>query len=433
MKRDLVSELKKELYQYLDKRKAETINLCSQMVKIPSENPPGDMTEIASFITSWLGGRGFAVEAYEPEKGKINLVARTGGTEGPALILNGHMDVVSAGDPERWDFPPYCGEVRGGRILGRGAADMKGGLASIMMASTAILEVLGDSPGGLVLNVVSDEEVGGHYGSEWCVQNSKVEGDACIIGEPTGANSSFVGEKGICWLRLESRGIPAHGSLPMLGENAIERLVKAFPIVKRLESERIETPDGLSETIKASQEFHVEMEKKKGLTDKAKLRKIAAAIDHCTVNIGLISGGMKVNVVPESCTAEVDIRIPAGIASCKIKRHLEELLREEGLGDIRCKLLLESDPNYSAPSQRVYTVLKENVREVMGVDVAPILVTGGSDGRYFRLKGIPTVCYGPGGFLVAHAYNEYLLIDELLDATKVIAGTAADFITQPAR
>jgi succinyl-diaminopimelate desuccinylase len=147
----------------------------------------------------------------------------------------------------------------------------------------------------------------------------------------------------------------------------------------------------------------------------------------------MISGGVKVNVVPESCTAEVDMRIPAGITSSKIKRRLEELLEEEGLGDVGCELLLESDPNYTAPNQRVCTVLKENVREVMGVDVAPIIVTGGSDGRYFRLKGIPTVCYGPGEVRMAHAYNEYVLVDELLDATKVIADTVADFITQPVR
>jgi len=426
----LVDELKKELHRYLSEKREDTIRLCSEMVKIPSENPPGDMREIASFIAGWLGDYGFFVEAYEPDKGKVNLVAKIGGMEGPALILNGHMDVVSAGNAERWDFPPFCGEVRGGRILGRGAADMKGGLASIMMASTAVLEILGDPPGRLVLNIVSDEEVGGHYGSEWCVENGKVDGDGCIIGEPTGANSSFVGEKGICWLRLKSKGIPAHGSLPMLGENAIERLVRAFPIARRLEKEKIKTPSELSETIKASQKFHMEIGKKTGLMDRAKLRDIAGAVDHCTANIGLISGGVKINVVPESCSAEIDLRIPAGLTSSKVKGRLEELLGEEGLGDIECELLLESDPSYTAPSLRIYAVLKKNVREVMDVEVTPLLVTGGTDGRYFRLKSIPTVCYGPGEFSVAHAYNEYLLIDELLGATKVIAGTIKDFITQ---
>jgi succinyl-diaminopimelate desuccinylase len=142
---------------------------------------------------------------------------------------------------------------------------------------------------------------------------------------------------------------------------------------------------------------------------------------------------VKINVVPESCSAEIDLRIPAGVTSSKVKGHLEELLGEEGLGDIECELLLESDPSYTAPSQRVHTVLSRNVREVMGIDVTPLFVTGGTDGRYFRLKGIPTVCYGPGGFSVAHTYNEYLLIDELLGATKVIAGTIADFIARPAK
>lgn len=197
------------------------------MVRIPSVNLPGDMDDIASYIRSWMEKRGFIVETYEPRKGRISLVTEIGEEKRPTLILNGHMDVVPTGDLKRWKFPPYSGDIREGKILGRGATDMKGGLTSIIAAFTAISNVVEKLPGKLILTAVPDEETGGEHGSSWLVKTGKVQGEACLIGEPSGIHGSFIGEKGLCWLRLESRGIPAHGSLPMLGENAIEKLARA--------------------------------------------------------------------------------------------------------------------------------------------------------------------------------------------------------------
>ena len=397
------------------------------MISIPSENPPGDARAIASFIKSWLEDFGATVEAYEPENGKVSLVAKTGKDMSPSFILNGHMDVVPAGDPERWELPPFCGEVREGRVHGRGATDMKGGLTSIMMAFVAFLNIADNLPGRLVLNAVPDEETGGLYGSKWCLENGKVQGDACLIGEPTGTINSFLGEKGVCWLRLSAKGIPAHGSLPMMGENAIEKLVRIFPAVRQLEKEKISLPDDILEATEISREFYLEMAKGKGFSEASRLKAVAGAIDHCTANIGTIRGGVKTNIVPESCVAEIDIRIPAGITPEEVKNRLMELLTESGLSSIECELVLSSDPNYTATTERIYTTLKDNVKDILDVTVAPLLVTGGTDGRYFRLKNIPTVIYGPGEISMAHSYNEYVLIDDIVNAAKVIADTAVDF------
>jgi succinyl-diaminopimelate desuccinylase len=398
------------------------------MISIPSENPPGDTRAIASFIKSWLKDYGSTVEACEPKNRKVSLVAKTGKDVSPSLILNGHMDVVPAGDQERWKLPPFCGEIREGRIHGRGATDMKGGLTSIMVAFVAFLNIAEDLPGRLVLNAVSDEETGGLYGSKWCLDNGKVQGDACLIGEPTGTINSFLGEKGVCWLRLSAKGVPAHGSLPMMGENAIEKLVRTFPAVRRLEEEKISLPDDISEAVEISKEFYTEMAKGKGFSEAGILKAVAKAIDHCTTNIGTIRGGLKTNIVPESCVAEVDIRVPAGMTSEKVKARLLELLEEAGLTGIECELVLSSDPNYTATTEKIYTDLKDNVEDISGVVAAPLLVTGGTDGRYFRLKNIPTVIYGPGEITMAHSYNEYVLVDDIITAAKVIANTATDFL-----
>ena len=417
---------KEKVQRLIDERREEILQLCSDMVRIPSENPPGDMGEMASFLRGFLEERGFAVEAYEPEKGRINLVARIGAGE-PTLILNGHMDVVPAGDRERWDFPPYCGELREGKILGRGATDMKGGLTSLIAAFVAVSQAVGDLPGTLVLTIVPDEETGGEYGSRWLVETGKVRGEACLIGEPTSMVGSFVGEKGICWLRLSARGVPAHGSLPMLGENAIEKLAAAFPILHTIEREEVEIPEDVREIVEASKALYRGMLADRGLADEAKLEAVAGALDHSTVNIGVIKGGSKVNIVPESCSADVDVRVPVGTTPAKVRDRVVELLRERGLADIECELVSYSNPNYTSPSERIYTLLSRNAKDVLGIDLKPLFVTGATDGRFFRLGGIPAINYGPGELALAHAYNEYVRAEDVIRAAKVIAGTIVDF------
>ena len=421
---------KERAQRFIDERREEILQLCSDMVRIPSENPPGDMGEMASFLRGFLKDRGFAVEAYEPERGRINLVARIGSGE-PTLILNGHMDVVPAGDRERWDFPPYCGELREGKILGRGATDMKGGLASLLAAFVAVSQVAGDLPGTLVLTLVPDEETGGEYGSRWLVETGKVRGEACLIGEPTSMAGSFVGEKGICWLRLSARGVPAHGSLPMLGENAIEKLAAAFSVLHTIEREEVEVPEGVREIIEHSKALYRRMLAERGLADEAKLEAVAGALDHSTVNIGVIRGGSKVNIVPESCSADVDIRVPAGTTPAEVRDRVVELLRERGLTDIECELVLESSPNYTLPGERIYALLSRNAKDILGIDLRPLFVTGATDGRFFRLSGIPAINYGPGELALAHAYNEFVRAEDVINAAKVIAGTILDFFGPP--
>jgi len=416
-------QLKRNVTRHIEESKEEIIELCANMVKIPSENPPGDMSEIALFIQNYLEDHDLPAHKYEPEKGKISLVSTIGNKKEPSLILNGHMDVVPAGDKDRWDFPPFSGKVEGGKILGRGSTDMKGGLTCLIAAFSIINQYVDNLPGTITLSVVPDEETGGDYGTSWLIDNEKVKGNACIVGEPGSLDKTYVGEKGACWLRLSSKGIPAHGSLPVFGENAIEKLLPAIPLIKKIEQKKVDVPSEIQEIIQDSKVFFTEVSQSRKVADNI----VGDVLDHNTVNFGLIRGGSKINMVPETCTVEVDIRIPPGTTSKEVERRVLELLTKENL-DVMCQSIMTSDPNYTHPGERIHTLLAQNVKNRTGSDLKPLIATGFTDGRFFRLNGIPTLNYGPGDVSHIHGFNEYIKAKDIIAATKIISSTIIDFI-----
>lgn len=418
--------LKKVVSTHIDETSEEIIELCSKLVKIPSENPPGDMSEIASFLQTYLEERDVEVQTYEPKKGRISLVCHIGNKEEPGLILNGHMDVVPAGNKDRWDFPPFSGEMKEGKILGRGSTDMKGGLTSLIAAFLAINQHVDNMPGSITLTMVPDEETGGEFGTSWLIDSGKVTGDACIVGEPGSLDKTYIGEKGACWLRLSAQGVPAHGSLPVLGENAIEKLAPAIPLIQKIGLEKVDIPTEIQEIIQLSKKFFIETTKGKTQGQKS----VGDVLDHNTVNIGMVSGGSKINMVPESCTAEVDIRIPPGTSAEEVEKQVQELLANEDL-DVTCELIMASDPNYTEPKERIYSLLTQNVKEITGSDIQPLFATGFTDGRFFRLSDIPTLNYGPGDVSYIHGFNEYITAEDIITATKVISNTIIDYFFPP--
>lgn len=426
-KTSFFKETKKTLCRFINNSRKEILKLCSDMVKIPSENPPGNMETIASYLKDWLEERGFTVKSYEPENGRISLVTSIGESEKPSLILNGHMDVVPAGDLKRWQFPPYSGKITNGKIFGRGTTDMKGGLTSIITAFVAISEVMDKIPGKIILTAVPDEETGGEYGTGWLVKNNKISGNACLIGEPSGINGSFIGEKGLCWLRFEAKGVPAHGSLPTIGESAIEKMMRALAVIRKIEKEKVKMPEDILETIAISKDFYKDIALVK-VNDESKAKNVARAVDHNTVNFGVIKGGTKINIVPESCTVDADIRVPLGTTSEEVKNHIVRLLKEAGLADIKCSFIFKSEANYTPPTKKIFAILKQNVKEIIGIDLKPLYFTATTDGKFLRSKGIPTLNYGPGDLTFAHTYNEQIQTENIITVAKIIAGSTLDFL-----
>lgn len=409
---------------FIDRNRDKIVDFCCRLVRTPSENPPGDVSRVASMVSDVLGEYGVESRTYEPEKGKANVVAKVGSGRG-GVILNGHMDVVPAGDLSQWEFDPYCGEVRDGWILGRGSADMKGGLAGIVWALIAFVQSDVDSHRPVTFSAVADEEIGGTSGTQWIIERGLVDGGACLIGEPTSASACAIGEKGLCQFKLIARGSSAHGSLPMLGENAIVKLVRSLNVVQKLGEKEVKIPEEIKGIIEGSKVILKDAIKRLRVRQ-SPLNEVAEALDHVTVNVGTISGGTKINVVPDRCEAEIDVRVPVGISPSEIIEEVKEMITDLGAD---CKPLAMSEPNYTSPRERVLRIVRRNAKEIVGADPKTYFFTGATDARFFRLRGIPAVHYGPGSIGLAHAFNERVSVDDVISACKVHFASLSDLST----
>ena len=425
-------------------KKDEIIELCSALVRAPSENPPGDVSLAADVARAWLSERGHDCEVHEPERGRINVLARFG--EGkPCLMLMGHLDVVPAGDRDRWGFDPFCGDIRDGRVLGRGATDMKGGVACIMAVYHALSGLMDELGGSLLLALVCDEETGGRLGAGWLAERGVFDGvDACLIAEPTSPRVAILGERGICWLRLRAHGRPAHGSIPSLGLNAIEIMMKGLEALKDVEKAPVKTPEEvravleeMEELVRSPYDFLGLRGVKKALAriaygffglGKEKLRAYVEACKSFTMNIGIIRGGTKVNIVPEACEAEVDVRVPHGASTSYVLSLVRRIL--SGLpGRIEVEPIDTVEPSFTSPSEAICKALDRAVRDVVGRAPIHTLMPATTDGHYLRDRGIPTVIYGPGLAHLAHAYDEYVPIEHLELCSRAICLTAIYFVS----
>ncbi|KPV65245.1 MAG: putative metallohydrolase [Candidatus Bathyarchaeota archaeon BA1] len=422
-----VKELKTRALSYIDKRRDEIIKLCSKLIQIPSENPPGDVTEIASFIKDYIEEHGVKVDSYETDRGRVNLISEIGEKGPPHLILNGHMDVVPAGNRSRWDFPPYCGEIKGDEILGRGSSDMKGGLAGLISAFIAFPDLEIELPGFLTFTAVPDEETGGQYGARWLVEEKGVIGDACLLGEPTDLTKAWLGEKGVFWIIFEARGKPAHGSVPVLGENAIMKIDEIVSLIrKEFEMKEVRAPSDVADDIRVGKDVLSEMAEKMGYPEKA--GEVGRLLDRISVNVGVIKGGTKVNIVPEACIVEIDMRLPFGITPDDVEGRVKQLLVEAGLTDIKYEVPVSSNPNYTPSREMIVKILSDNVKREVGITPRPYFSTAGTDARFFRMRGVPSVHYGMGSLVKAHSYNEAAPIEDLIKETRVYVATIIDFM-----
>ncbi|MDQ7844644.1 MAG: ArgE/DapE family deacylase [Armatimonadota bacterium] len=406
------------LLEAIGQQEEDLVGLCRRLIQIPSENPPGDVRELATFVAETLTAWGIAPIWHEPAPGRANIVASIGPTDGKTLILNGHLDVVPAGKPGRWSHPPFAGDVSGGLLYGRGAVDMKGGVAALMIAFRALAATV--LPGRIILALTADEETGGRWGTRWLVEHAGLHGDGALIAEPSGPGIATIGQKGVLWLKVKSVGSAAHGSLsPYAGTNAILRLTDALPVFTALAGRSGDFPDALRPILRRSK---TRMAAAVGET-------AIQALDHVTVNIGTIRGGTKVNVVPDEAVAEIDIRVPLGCSAGAIRDEIEASLTARGLILEECTV---SEPNYTEPEADVARALARAVEVVAGQQPEFLLQWATSDARHFRAAGIPVVQYGPWGQGI-HGDDEAVYIDHLTHCAKVYAILSHTFLAVPPR
>lgn len=418
------TSLKNQLIQVIDERQEEVIQLCSDLIKIPSENPPGDSTEITTFIDNYLKEMNAETEWHESAPKMYNLISTLGDTtQGKRLIYCGHSDVVPAGDLSKWSFDPNSGEVKDGWLLGRGASDMKAGLGGILFVYRLLHELKVELPGSLTLAVVPDEETGGEYGVPWLLERKLIAGDGCLIPEPSSKYNPTIGQKGSYWFKLRVFGEPAHGSLsPLIGKNAITHMMEAIEVVKSLWDLTIDLPDEVTGLLERSKRYMTEVE-----TDREKFKDV---LTHITYNLGTIKGGTKSNVVPESCEIEIDCRLPFGVTQEEVTEYLTSRFDQLGFPYEMERFGFKSNANHTDAEDPVCRAIIDNITYVTGHEAYGVMQWASSDARHFRQYQIPVLQYGPAYLPSIHGYNEKVKTEDIVTCTKVYAAAVIDFLFQ---
>jgi succinyl-diaminopimelate desuccinylase len=407
-----------QLISSLQSERDEIVQLVQDLVRTPSENPPGDTSAIMEFVTRYLEARGVDYEVVAPQPTMPNLVATIeGGEPGKHLVLNGHLDVFPAGDPALWSDTPFSGTIRDGKLFGRGVTDMKVGSAASLLTFVYLAELRQHLKGKLTLTLVSDEEGFGPWGARYLLEHRPdVLGDCVLNGEPSTARTVRFGERGLLWLemRVDTKG--GHGGYPQVSANAIKEIATIIGELEDLTAIEVTMPEEVREHIEAAREA-LDIEVGPGAAD---------SVQRVNVNIGMIEGGTRMNMIAAHCRTEVDIRCPVGVDTGVALRRFEKILeRHTGAS---YSVVRSSEPNYCDPDHEMIHLVQRNAEAVRGIRPLPTISLAGTDCRLWRLKGIPAIVYGPTPHNMG-APDEYATIDDLLGTPAVHVLSAFDYLS----
>lgn len=395
-----------------DQREAQT-RFLAELVKVPSDNPPGDCRPHAERAAQLLEALGLAVErhpvpeALVRENGMIsctNLVVREQlGAGGPTIACNAHGDVVPPG--RGWTTDPYGAEIRDGRMYGRGVAVSKSDFATYAFALMALRQSGARLTGAIELHFTYDEEAGGAIGPKWLIEQGITKPDyALSAGFSYGVTTAH---NGCLHLEVEVFGKSGHAAEPQKGHDALEA---AALILHDLYAYR------------------------KALTA---LESKIPGIGHPTMVVGLIEGGINTNVVPDHVVFRLDRRIIPDEIPGAAERFLNALIKESvrKLDGIRVEVrrILFAAPFVPLPGQeRLLEAIIRHASVVFGVEVKPHGVPLYTDARHYSEAGIPTVLYGAGPRTLeeanGHRADENLVLDDLYRATEVVALAFLDLL-----
>lgn len=334
-----------------------------------------------------------------------SLLGRLKGEQGrPVLHINGHYDVVPVGSG--WTVDPFAAEVRQGRLYGRGSTDMKGGITAAVMAAATLARVEAKLRGDLVISATPDEETGGELGAGYLVANGFAQADTAIVAEGSEANSLTLAHKGALWLELKTIGRAAHGSLPDKGVNAVTKMAKLVLALDRF-----------AEELKAKRTHSSEL-----FNDLPSPSLMPG---------GTIHGGVKTNVVPDSCALTLDRRLLPEENMDEAQRQILSVIEMVKSNDpelrVEAKRLL-GIPAYQCPNDApIATTLFKEITDVNGNEPRVGGTTGFTDAHYFG-EQMPTAMYGCGVREKAHQADEYVIIDDVVKAAKVYALTAIEML-----
>ena len=449
--------------QLLKEIEAEAISMLSHLIRIDTTNPPGNETAAASFLADDLGKEGFECEIIESSSGRGNVITRLKGVaEKPNLLLLSHLDVVPA-KPEEWSVDPFGGVVKDGFVWGRGALDMK----SMIVIEALTMKLLKRNNVKLKSNIIfaatADEEKGGLAGVGHLLRNhrSRISAEYVLnegggLAIPTQNRNVYTvqtAEKGILWLKIRAKGVPGHGSTPDAADNAIIRMNKVIeklenfhppivivPTVKRFLDEiagedislREHISRLLASPIQADQALD-ELTK----TDKLLAEEIRPRIK-MTITPTVIHGGVKENVIPSECEATFDCRVLPGQTTSQALELIKELLKGVGMEKLTFEIIQANEPSESPFETPLYDVITDVLREFEpNCGVTPMLMTGGTDSRFFRREG--SICYGfhpmrpeiASGKIIKreHGVDERISVENLVFGTSVLYEVVRRFMS----
>ena len=408
---------KSRLAARLESRRETLVDLCRSFVRIDSRNPPGDTTAfveaVEAVLDSTAGIEHRRVVGKEPA---VNLVARTRGAgPGRRLVLNGHLDTFPIGET-RWSHHPLGADLEDGRIYGRGACDMKAGVAALVLAFVTLAELRDAWNGEVVLALVGDEETGGVWGTQYLLANvEEAVGDAMLNADTGSSYVVRIGEKGNVWLEVEASGVANHGAHVHLGRNAVETLIDALAPVRALGTLDPVLPEAVERAIVEA----------KAISEPISGEGEAETLRRITVNIGRIEGGIGVNTIPDRARALCDIRIPPGVTVAGVKAQLASAL--DPRPDVSWRILASTEPSWTDPGDEIVRAVRENAAAVTGRDVVVNLRPGFSDARFYRHAGVPSVVYGVAANHMGGA-DEYATVEDLKTVFAVHALAAFDYL-----
>ncbi|MBL4918321.1 acetylornithine deacetylase/succinyl-diaminopimelate desuccinylase family protein [Szabonella alba] len=412
----------------IDARRDDLVRLTQDLIRIPTLNPPGRCyREICDYLAARLDNAGFATELLRAHgtpgdsdaHPRWNMVARRRGARpGECLHFNSHHDVVEVG--HGWTRDPFAGEVEGDRLYGRGACDMKGGLAASIIAAEAFLSLAPDFAGSLEISATADEESGGFGGVAWLAeQGHYAHVDHVIIPEPLHKDRICLGHRGVWWAEVETHGRIAHGSMPFLGDSAIRHMgavlaeieERLYPLLATKRTEMPVVPEGARQS---------------------------------TLNINSIHGGeaepepgydgLPAPCVADRCRIILDRRflIEESIAEVKaeITAVMERVKAARPGFSYEIRDLFEVQPSMADRDAPVVRSTAAAIERVLARQPDFVVSPGTYDQKHIdrigRLKNC--IAYGPGLLHLAHQPDEWVGIGDMADSAKVMAGVMADLL-----
>lgn len=410
-----------KLFKTIDDRRDELAELTAELIRFPTINPPGDAYgPCAEYIGKRLGKRGFGVEYVRAEGTpgdtdrypRINVIARFDGRSmGPTVHFNSHIDVVEAG--EGWTVDPFAGVISDGRVYGRGACDMKGGLAASIIAAEAFMDVNPDFPGAIEISGTVDEESGGFGGVAYLAGKgyfSKPRVDHVIIPEPLNKDRICLGHRGVWWAEIETKGEIAHGSMPFLGDCAVRHMGAVLEAFER--------------------ELFPSLDRKQ-----TRMPVVPEGARRSTMNINSIHGGQTDDFrpglpspnVPDSCRLTIDRRflLEEKIDDVKgeVTSILERLKRERKKFDYEIRDIMEVQPLMTERDAPVASAIASGIREIFDKEPEYVISPGTYDQKHVARIGhlYDCIAYGPGILDLAHRPDEWVGIDDMVQSAKVMA------------